>query len=322
MSWQVDFWDVGQGDATSIKLPTGEYVLIDTGPGATSNNPIVQWFCHEPAAFTISAVAITHNDEDHVGGLHALATDPALKIQTVYLVNDPKTKGSDPRFAKLMNPLRARSMAGRTQTLTLQSGTILAQDDELQLIARHPDFISAHDAISPNKASSLLSLECKDDGRVLIVWGGDALLETIGTVYKGRAPCVLVGPHHGAPQDRPSSSIKYAKKLDTIAPHSLFVSLGSSNRHDHPKRDYLVGAAKKSIGICCTQITQKCFRETQKPQPVFQGSARLGLPAPRRSVPCRGAMRVFASPDGIEYDEYQSQYTSALGKVDRALCKR
>jgi competence protein ComEC len=322
MSWQVDFWDVGQGDATSIKLPTGEYVLIDTGPGPATNNPIAQWFCANPTARPISAVAVTHNDADHAGGLHSLAMDSALKIETVYLVHDPKTKGACANFAALMDPLRRRKLSNRTQTLTLQSGTILAEDDDLRLIARHPDFISAYDAKTPNSASSILSLESKKDDKVFIVWGGDALLKTIGSLYKNGMPSILMGPHHGAPQDKPSTSIEFAKKLRLIAPQTLFVSVGSSNRHDHPNRDFIVGASKKGIGVCCSQITKKCLREGQKAKPIFQGSGRLGLPAPAGSVPCRGTMRVFASTSGVMYDRLQGEYSSVLTAVDRALCKR
>jgi competence protein ComEC len=84
-SWEVIFWDVGQGDATSIRLPTGDYILIDTGPvSATSgSNPLVQWFLSAPAPKRIKYVLITHNDLDHVGGLLSLAGEAGQSIETV-----------------------------------------------------------------------------------------------------------------------------------------------------------------------------------------------------------------------------------------------
>jgi len=322
MSWQVDFWDVGQGDATSIRLPSGEYVLTDTGPGPSTNNPIAQWFCTSTEKRPISAVAITHNDVDHVGGLHSLALDTALKIGTVYLVHDPKTTGACAKFESLMEPLRRRKRDKLTCTRTLEADTTIAEDDELKLVARHPDFISAHDAKTSNSASSVISLECKASGKVLIVWGGDALLKTIEDTYKDGTPSILMGPHHGAPQDKTTSSGDYAKKLRHIAPECAFVSLGTSNSHGHPKRDFIVGGSKAGISICCTQITKKCFQEGQKTKPIFQGSARLGLPAPAGSIPCRGTMRVFASQAGVSYDPLQNEYLTAVASVTRALCKR
>jgi competence protein ComEC len=322
MSWQVDFWDVGQGDATSIRLPSGEFVLIDTGPDPKSNNPVVQWFCANPTTRPILAIAITHNDADHVGGLHTLAADVDLAIGTVYLVHDPKTKKPDTSFAALMNPLRKRSKAGRTKVLTLEVGRILAEDNELRLIARHPDFLNAFDAKTSNRASSILSLERKTDGKALIVWGGDALLKTIGALYNNGMPSILMGPHHGAPQDTPASSGEFAKRLRLVAPECLFISVGSNNIYDHPKRDFIVGASKEGIDICCSQITRKCLRVGQKHTPIFQGSGRLGLPAPAGSVPCRGTMRVFVSQSGVTYDQFQSEYRLAVDRVHRPLCKR
>ena len=63
--WEVVFWDVGQGDATSICLPNGEYMLIDTGPisGSIGANPLVQWIRGRRIKFIIA----THNDLDHIG---------------------------------------------------------------------------------------------------------------------------------------------------------------------------------------------------------------------------------------------------------------
>ncbi len=37
--WEIVFWDVGQGDATSIRLPDGSFVLVDFGPSAHSEKP-------------------------------------------------------------------------------------------------------------------------------------------------------------------------------------------------------------------------------------------------------------------------------------------
>lgn len=322
MSWQVDFWDVGQGDATSIKLSSGEFVLIDTGPCLKTNNPVVQWFCADPVSRPILAIAVTHNDADHVGGLHALVANVAVKIGFVYLVHDPKTRTPDANFAALLNPLRKRSQAGRTRVLTLESGRIMAEDNELRLIARHPDFLNAVDAKTPNRASSILSLERKTDGKPLIVWGGDALLKTIGAVCDSGRPSILMGPHHGAPQDKPSSSAVFRNLLRQVEPDCLFVSVGSVNSHGHPKRDFIVGAAKEGIRVCCSQITGKCQTKRGPLSPVFQGSGRLGLPAPAGSVPCRGTMRVIADQSGVSFDKDQTEYLVAVDKLDSPLCKR
>lgn len=62
--WEVVFWDVGQGDATTIKLPDGSYILIDAGPATQKGNPLPGWFRRmgEPP---IKLAVVTHSHMDH-----------------------------------------------------------------------------------------------------------------------------------------------------------------------------------------------------------------------------------------------------------------
>jgi Predicted hydrolase (metallo-beta-lactamase superfamily) len=322
IDWEVTFWDVGQGDATSIKLPDGRFVLIDTGP--FSNNPLVSWFLQDVSARRIEAIAVTHNDADHVGGLHKLAGHETLVINQVFLVHDPKTRNddNDGRFSDLLRPLRARKH-GRTITRTLERDRVIAEDNTLRLIARHPDFIASQDARTPNQASSVLSLERKEDNSILVIWGGDALLKTICTIYSGRQSTVLMGPHHGAPQDRPRNSQSFSGLLEEISPQTIFISVGNRNRHRHPARDYVVGATKIGTVVCCSQITEQCLKIGEIYKPVFQGNGRLGLPAPSGAIPCRGAMRIRVNAGGVIPDADQEKWTYALTeKVSRPMCRK
>src|SRR5258708_8392617 len=79
----VDFWDVGQGDCSVIRLPDGSLIIIDVGPRTT---PLIDWLQEKPRR--IHSVVITHNDADHAGGLPALVKLPALAVGIVYLPGD------------------------------------------------------------------------------------------------------------------------------------------------------------------------------------------------------------------------------------------
>ncbi len=67
-SLEVDFLNVGQGDATLIKSPYGQRILIDGGPstsavlGELADN--LSWFDRR-----IDLVILTHPHEDHLAGL-------------------------------------------------------------------------------------------------------------------------------------------------------------------------------------------------------------------------------------------------------------
>lgn len=72
---QVVFFDVGQGDAALVSFPNGAHLLVDTGPrsplfdaGASVIAPhLDRWGIEQ-----LDAVAISHSDSDHLGGLPSL----------------------------------------------------------------------------------------------------------------------------------------------------------------------------------------------------------------------------------------------------------
>ncbi|MBN4056213.1 ComEC/Rec2 family competence protein, partial [Rhodothermus sp. AH-315-K08] len=73
---QVDFLDVGQGDAALVRLPTGESFLVDTGrPGSEwVVSPLLKKLGIRP----LPLIVITHDHMDHVGGYRALEESGGL----------------------------------------------------------------------------------------------------------------------------------------------------------------------------------------------------------------------------------------------------
>ena len=72
---RVHFIDVGQGDATLVQTPTGENILIDTGGslfGADPGQRAVAPFLKKMGISKLDAILITHDDNDHKGGLEAV----------------------------------------------------------------------------------------------------------------------------------------------------------------------------------------------------------------------------------------------------------
>lgn len=64
---KVVFFDVGQGDATLIKTPSGQKILIDGGPDNTIVNKIGKYFSFTDK--TIDLIILTHAHSDHLVGL-------------------------------------------------------------------------------------------------------------------------------------------------------------------------------------------------------------------------------------------------------------
>ena len=70
---EVSFLDVGQGDAIFLRLPGGSSVLVDGGEarpeGWDAGKSIVSPFLWSQRISRLDVVAITHPDNDHLGGL-------------------------------------------------------------------------------------------------------------------------------------------------------------------------------------------------------------------------------------------------------------
>jgi competence protein ComEC len=242
--WEVIFWDVGQGDATSIRLPTGEYILIDTGPANTPSysNPLVQWLLNSPSPKRIKHVFVTHNDLDHAGGLISLVYDEALPIESVLMNNDDTFKqASGTQFNSLLSKLKERGTSGKTRTKFLTQVESAYGDGITRLAVRYPSMLQTAGRNTNNEISAVITLEQSCDGKALVVWGGDTLLSTVADVCCKANPKILVGPHHGAPQDAPNKETTFRPYLEAIQPQALFVSVSKSNQYGHPKKKVYPG---------------------------------------------------------------------------------
>jgi beta-lactamase superfamily II metal-dependent hydrolase len=105
----IDFWDVGQGDATVIRPSPTHAFIIDVGP---RNSPIVDWIAQNPSIF-IEGIVLTHNDADHAGALAALIDAARFRIECVYFLLDRNAK--DSRFVRLFSRLNAAIRAGEVK---------------------------------------------------------------------------------------------------------------------------------------------------------------------------------------------------------------
>lgn len=303
----IDFWDVGQGDSTILRLADGKLLLIDTGP---KGSPIIDWLADRPAE--IFAVVITHNDEDHAGALPSLVKIPTISIQTVYMLLDREKNSS--QFQNIWRPVREEENKKRLSVFGLSKDTCIWQSGGMSLKVVYPSFSENVEANRPNETSAVL---CLFHGqKIKIVWPGDAPMQVVGEKCENSLPHLLHGPHHGGPIDRKKSGFR--QHVEKLKPEKVFVSVGTSNSYSLPCGDYLKLQASRGCRVVCTQLTKLCDNRMQRP--VLQTALLLGLRSPRRGLPCRGCMRLTVIGDSIVSDAWDEEHLNRVQRLRRPKC--
>lgn len=219
---RVTFLDVGQGDAALIELPEGPRLLVDGGPGGArrfdvGERVLAPFLWNRPLA-RLDAVALTHWDTDHSGGLAAVLDH--FHVGEFWESGRPPG-GAPETVAALVRSRAPRRALAAGQRLWLGRALIT-------VLGPGPD-----PAQTPNDQSLVLRLDWR--GVSLLLTGdlgprGEALLlERTGPV----GALALKVAHHGS---RFSSTAPF---LERARPRLAVISVGARNPFRHPSAEVL-----------------------------------------------------------------------------------
>jgi competence protein ComEC len=219
---RVTFLDVGQGDAALIELPEGPRLLVDGGPGGArrfdvGERVLAPFLWNRPLA-RLDAVALTHWDADHSGGLAAILTH----FHVGEFWESGRLPGGAPEtVAALLRSRAPRRVLAAGQRLWLGRALVTVLGPV------------ADPAQTANDQSLVLRLDWR--GVSLLLAGdlgprGEALLlERAGPV----AALALKVAHHGS---RFSSTAPF---LERARPRLAVISVGARNPFRHPSAEAL-----------------------------------------------------------------------------------
>lgn len=324
----VDFWDVGQGDCSVITKPDGGLIVIDVGP---KKSPLVSWLRERPGKF-ISDLFLTHNDADHIGALPALLKECVGRIGTVWLLQDGQLSGARHKtVVNLLSPLRRASMDHGVIVKTIRRGMLVWENGELgiSLEVLYPsDLDAVLNFSTPNRGSAILALRHRRAGQ--IIWPGDNTVQRVDEVRPEEDVYLLVGPHHGAPEDcrRPNRKL-FRDPATAISPSNAFISVGATNkkthanRYSHPNPRYLAHLQNMGCAISCSGLTKWCDRNI-KDRPaghnIMNSSLRLGLRRTTLGFACRGAVRLSVDHEGFLEDDNAAEHREAVAALSHPFC--
>jgi competence protein ComEC len=213
--------DVGQGDAILVRGPDGRALLVDTGgggPGRSDRGERVVLPALRRAGITrLTALALTHGDPDHSGGLASLLE--GIPIDTVWV-----PAGTED--AEWQRPI----VVAGVPRLALARGDRLWMGPLLVRVLHppHDDPDGPPWVSDANNASLVLRVEW---GLAAVLLTGDAEQPAETDALAARlplaAPILKVG-HHGS---RYASSAPF---LAAVTPRLALISVGERNPFGHP----------------------------------------------------------------------------------------
>ncbi len=233
---RISIFDVGQGDATLVQLPDGQSLLVDTGGGPGSfdiGSRVVTPAAWSLGVRTLTWLALTHGDQDHIGGAFGVTEDLAPR-EIWEGVPVPR----DPDLGRLRRLAAAHGIIWRT----VRAGARV-EIGRVVIDTVHPPDPDWERQDVRNDDSIVLRIRY---GRVDVLLTGDA-----GPEFDERLPGdlseapirILKAGHHGS---RTSTSDAL---VAAMRPQVALVSVGRGNLFGHPSAEVLarLGAAGAQI---------------------------------------------------------------------------
>jgi competence protein ComEC len=215
---EVDFLDVGQGDAILIKSPAGQNILIDGGPDKTVIKRLSEnlpWWDKR-----IDLMVLTHAHDDHVTGLIDV-----LKRYQVKKILYTGAVHSAPNYLSWLKLVRDKKIP---LTIIEKKQTIdFGKNLKLDMLYPHTSLLNKN--LTDLNNSSIVAKLVYGQNKFLLT--GDAGLEVENALLQSgtdlSADVLKVG-HHGSEY---STSQEF---LDKVKPELAIIEVGKDNSFGHP----------------------------------------------------------------------------------------
>lgn len=238
---EINFFDVGQGDAIFIETPRRQQILIDGGPDST----ILEKLTKEMPFWdrSIDLIILSHPESDHLLGL--LEVLKRYKIENILWTGVIRDTSGYKEWVRLIKNEKAKifiSVAGQ------------------KIILSRSDINNFLEILYPFE--NLKEQEFKDSNDTSIVarlvFDKNSFLFT-GDLYKsGEKKLVEKGvdidseilkvSHHG------SKTSSLEEFIEKVSPEMAIISVGKDNRYGHPHQEVLETLVKYGITILRTDL--------------------------------------------------------------------
>jgi beta-lactamase superfamily II metal-dependent hydrolase len=238
--------DVGQGDATLIRVSDGKIVLIDGGNTGKGKNVVVPYL-RALGVTSLDYLIVSHYHADHIGGVDEVID--ALSPDSIRFILDRGYKAPLPASRAFSQYRSAVKRMAAHSAATVGQMIALSDNVALRCVAADGSVLEYGQATfnrtDENGLSLVWVLSCThivNDTlyRFRYFTGGDcggpaasnADLETPLAAIVGDVDAIKIN-HHGS---RYSTSQVF---LDSLRPEAVIISVGNRNTYDHPAQETL-----------------------------------------------------------------------------------
>lgn len=217
----VCYLDVGQGDSTYIKLPSGETMLIDAGEWDEADHVIE--YIESDGVEKIDYLIGTHPHSDHIGGLSDIMN--TFEIGKLYM---PKVVHTSKTFENVLDAIEENNI----ELHKAAEGEIIYEDDALKIEFLAPVSEEYDDL---NNYSAVIKIQYYKNSFLFM---GDAEKLSENEIKGNVDADVLKVGHHG------SSTSSSKKFLNRVLPKIAVISVGEDNSYGHPS-EKVIGRLKE-----------------------------------------------------------------------------
>ena len=235
---EVDFLDVGQGDAILIKSPMGQNILIDGGP----DNKVIEELGKTLPFWDkrIDLMVLTHPHDDHVTGLIEV-----IKRYSVKKILYTGVIHSAPNYLAWLEKIRERKIP--LVIIDRPQKVIFGDNCYLEIIYPRKSFL-AQETDNLNNSSIVARLVY---GQTKFLLMGDAEMEVEKELLSSGGDLsaqVLKTGHHG------SDTSSNEEFLEAVSPQIAAIQAGKDNDFGHPSLRILKRLERADAEVLRTDI--------------------------------------------------------------------
>jgi competence protein ComEC len=240
---EITFLDVGEGEATCIRMPSGETALVDGGPKSRwldRGEKTVLPFLRRKGIRRLESLIITHPHQDHIGGIPAIIRE--IPVKTIY------SNGEDsslPAFKEI----KILSLLRNTPWQTLRAGQNFRLAGGSSVAVLNPSSLAppgSREELNDNSLAFVLEWQ-----KIRILFAGDIGRKVEDAILRAGMPagCDLLKVAHQG-----SSGSTGSDFLKRVHPRYCVIFTGRKNRFNHPSKETLMRLEDAGVFVFRTDL--------------------------------------------------------------------